>query len=385
MATYGNSANGIEGPSKIHILNVNLFTTVSATKVNEFHVTYSREDRPRSAVTSNVPADTGIGFGPSFRFGNPFFLAPNVDELIKRFQVKNNFTIITGAHTIKTGAEWLHTNNYQVFRGFFEGRYLFDSVTGFLRYASPAAPGGFGPYTVGCSNGTLCHGAGVLPGRHDDDVAGRCCSTCRAAALTASPATRPASRTSTTRSSRSSSRTSGRSRRGVTLDYGLRWDAQLMPKTVDPKTTAYATVPERPAVPVGRHDPRPVEAVPAAPRGGLGRQGRRQDGGPRERGHLLRPAEHAEPGRIGHDQRHPAEDRLPRRHLHLVRRHARLAEPAGAERRAAGHVPALHRRPRVRPRLQEPAHLQLQRRVRAAAGARLGGLRRLHATRRVST
>jgi len=27
-------------------------------------------------------------------------------------------------------------------------------VTGFLRYASPAAPGGYGPFTVGCSNGS---------------------------------------------------------------------------------------------------------------------------------------------------------------------------------------------------------------------------------------
>jgi len=28
--------------------------------------------------------------------------------------------------------------------------------------------------------------------------------------------------------------------RGLTLNYGLRWDSQRMPKTVDPKTTAYA-------------------------------------------------------------------------------------------------------------------------------------------------
>ena len=27
---------------------------------------------------------------------------------------------------------------------------------------------------------------------------------------------------------------------GLTIDYGLRWDAQLMPETVDPKTTAFA-------------------------------------------------------------------------------------------------------------------------------------------------
>ena len=95
-----------------------------------------------------------MGFATTFRFGNPFFLAPNVDEVVKRIQVKDNFSIIHGRHTIKTGGEWIRTTNVQVFRGFFEGRYLFDSVTGFLRYASPAAPGGYGPFAVGCSNGT---------------------------------------------------------------------------------------------------------------------------------------------------------------------------------------------------------------------------------------
>src|SRR6185312_4667708 len=83
VATYGNSANGTEGPSKINVLNINLFTTVTANKLNEFHVTYSREDRPRSATPSNVPADTAMGFSTTFRFGNPFFLAPNVDETMK--------------------------------------------------------------------------------------------------------------------------------------------------------------------------------------------------------------------------------------------------------------------------------------------------------------
>src|SRR3989440_960002 len=43
VATYGNSANGIEGPSKINNLNLNLFTTVSATKINEAHFSYTRE------------------------------------------------------------------------------------------------------------------------------------------------------------------------------------------------------------------------------------------------------------------------------------------------------------------------------------------------------
>jgi carboxypeptidase family protein/TonB-dependent receptor-like protein len=155
VATYGTSANGTEGPSKINAIHLNLFSSLSPTKLNEAHFTYTRESRPRSATKSNTPADTAMGFGPTFRFGNPFFLEPNVDELIWRTQIRDNFSIVAGTHTYKFGGEWLHTLNDQVFRGFFTGRYLFDSVTGFLRYASPAAPGGFGPRAVACSNGSF--------------------------------------------------------------------------------------------------------------------------------------------------------------------------------------------------------------------------------------
>src|SRR5688572_30165921 len=164
VSTYGNSANGIEGPSKINAFNANLFTTLSPTKVNEFHFTYGREERPRSAVESNIPADTAMGFATTFRFGHPFFLQPNVDETFWRTQLKDNFSIVTGRHTFKFGGEWVHSLNSQVFRGFFEGRYIFDSVAGFLRYASPAAPGGFGPNTVGCSDGTFVTAPAACPG-----------------------------------------------------------------------------------------------------------------------------------------------------------------------------------------------------------------------------
>ncbi|HEX7774240.1 MAG TPA: TonB-dependent receptor, partial [Pyrinomonadaceae bacterium] len=150
--TYGNSANGIEGPSKINVIRANLFTTVSPTKLNEAHFSYSRELRPRAAVDSNVPADTAMGFATTFRFGFPFFLEPNVDELLWRTQVKDNFSVVSGNHNIKVGGEWLHTLNDQVFRGFFTGRYIFDSTTGFLRYSSPAAANGFGPNAGECFN-----------------------------------------------------------------------------------------------------------------------------------------------------------------------------------------------------------------------------------------
>ena len=150
VPTYGDSANGIEGPSKINVVNINHFTTVSATKLNEAHFSYQREVRPRSTTPSKIPADTAMGFATTFRIGNPFFLEPNVDETIWRSQIRDNFTVVHGKHNFKFGGDWLHTNNTQVFRGFFTGRYIFDSVDDFLHYASPASMGpGFGPTAPG--------------------------------------------------------------------------------------------------------------------------------------------------------------------------------------------------------------------------------------------
>jgi hypothetical protein len=96
VPTYGDSANGIEGPSKIQTMNSNLFTTVSPTLLNEFHFTYGRENRPRAATNTSAVPDTGIGFFPSFRFGEPFFLEPTVDEVFWRTDVHDNFSIIHG-------------------------------------------------------------------------------------------------------------------------------------------------------------------------------------------------------------------------------------------------------------------------------------------------
>ena len=156
VPTYGNSANGIEGPSKINSVNFNLFSSFSMKSVNEAHAGFSREDRPRAAVNSKVPADTAMGFGTTFRFGEPFFLQPGVDETFKRVQVRDAYSVLAGKHAVKFGGEWLHSNNSQVFRGFFTGRYIFDSVLGFLHYASPASLGpGFGPNTGECAGGTF--------------------------------------------------------------------------------------------------------------------------------------------------------------------------------------------------------------------------------------
>ena len=250
VATYGTSANGIEGdPARINVVNLNWFTTLSQRMLNEAHFTYSRESRPRTAVDSNLQADTGMGFGPTFRFGNPFFLQPNVDELIWRTQFKDNLSHRPRASTrMKFGGEWMHTLNDQVFRGFFTGRYLFDSVTGFLRYASPAAAGGFGPNTVGCPNGVYVTAPASCPARDHADR--RAAAPLSAGRRPERPATDAAGASKITNDEFSLFvQDQWQPTTEPDRQLRVRWDAQLMPETVDPRTTAYGAFLDDPAFP----------------------------------------------------------------------------------------------------------------------------------------
>lgn len=255
VPTYGTSANGIEGPSKINVVNINHYTTVSPTKLNEAHFTYQREVRPRQATPSNIPADTAMGANPSFptfRVGNPYFLEPSVDETIWRTQARDNFSIVSGTHNLKFGGEWLHTNNSQVFRGFFTGRYIFDSVLGFLRYASPAASGGFGPTTAECSNGTwvtqgapfnqTCSGGSTIVGPllfySQDGVP---------TGLTNIP---PGASDIKNEDYALFAQDKWQITPNFSLSYGLRWEAQIFPDVITPPSkTAYGIFLSNPLFP----------------------------------------------------------------------------------------------------------------------------------------
>ena len=249
VPTYGSSANGIEGPSKIQAINTNWFSTLSNTMLNEAHFTYARENRPRATTNVSSVPDTAIGTSApfnSFRFGQPFFLEPTVDELFYRTDIRDNFSLIRGKHTFKFGGEWLHSRNSQIFRGFFTGRYIFSDVTAFLHYASPATLGnGFGPTTQECQNTTN----GNLT--YIDTT-----QTCPAGTTSNGRPLRLFIQHGPTRTGETLDQ-SGQSSianedfslfiqdtwkvtRNLTLNYGLRWDAQHFPSPITPPAnTAY--------------------------------------------------------------------------------------------------------------------------------------------------
>src|SRR5260370_6927838 len=115
VSTYGPSANGIEGPAHVQTLNFNLVSTLSARQLNEAHITYGHETRPRSAIDSNAVPDTGMGFFPSFRFGQPFFLGPGASETFYHLDFTDTFSRLLGNPPVKLPAQHLYTHNVHVF------------------------------------------------------------------------------------------------------------------------------------------------------------------------------------------------------------------------------------------------------------------------------
>jgi uncharacterized protein (DUF2141 family) len=259
VATYGTTANGVEGAAHIQTFNTNLITTLNDRMLNEAHVTYGHETRPRAPIDPNAVPDTGIGFAPSFRFGQPFFLGPGASETFYHYDLKDNFSLIVGKHSLKMGGEFLYSHNVQVFDGFALGRFIFSDAAGFLHYASPASTGnGYGPATVGCSDGSYAslpspenpNGGPACPAGttstgsplllYLQDAATQAGETVQQAGASSIANKEPALYIQDTWAATSR----------LTLNYGLRWEAQFFPKmAIAPSAALYGPYLSDPAFP----------------------------------------------------------------------------------------------------------------------------------------
>jgi Carboxypeptidase regulatory-like domain len=220
--TWGRSANGLEKDHS-NAGNLALASFLSPAVTNEFRFQYSREDRPRpydgarsSALGANPadpPArrpfpDTGMDFGSGFRFGMPFFLP--IDYYDTRIQMLDNVSIAKGDHLIKFGAEWNRVNSVQTFLGFANSRYIFGSVTGFLNYLTDSTTGGPLLYLqqAGIDRSVRSAGTQSIP-QHELAVY---------------------------------LQDSWKPDRRWTVNYGLRWEAQVEPSLITPKNQTYYAV-----------------------------------------------------------------------------------------------------------------------------------------------
>jgi hypothetical protein len=162
--TWGRSSNAIEKDFS-NAVNGSLVSHLTNFIDNEFRFQLAREDRPRPYSGPLIPgqsrpfSDTGMDFASGFRFGEPFFIP--VKSYDTRVQALDNISWVQGNHLFKTGFEYNRTAEHQTFVGFANGRFIFNSVTGFENYVRlgngyvecSAAP--FVSLTGSCPNGSI--------------------------------------------------------------------------------------------------------------------------------------------------------------------------------------------------------------------------------------
>lgn len=225
---YGASANAIETDFS-NTVSLQLNTTISPVTLNETRFQFSREDRPRDYAGPSLPGqnrplpDTGIDFAGQYRFGLPFFIP--VKDHDTRFQLNDNVSVVRGAHNFKFGAELNRTSTTQTFVGFANGRYIFDSVKGFMNYVN------IGPKFVECADGSTNNNGACPSGVA---IVGPLVLFLQFAGVNGKSPSDAGTQTIPQLEPALFFQDKWQIRPNLTVSYGLRWDAQFEPDPITP-------------------------------------------------------------------------------------------------------------------------------------------------------
>jgi hypothetical protein len=238
--SWGRSANALEKDHS-HAVNGSLTSLFSSSLSNEFRFQVAREDRPRpyegpiNPATGRPFPDTDIGFvGPDgfagYRMGMPYFI-PLKTAYDYRFQVLDNVSLLRGNHLFKFGAEWNRTGVNQTFLGFANGRIAFTSLNGFLNYT--ANGNGYVECADDATNApTPSQTTGACPaGEH---ITGPVTLYLQQAGVPPLTVEEAGTQTIIQHELALFLQDSWKPQSNLTVNYGLRWEAQIEPSLITP-------------------------------------------------------------------------------------------------------------------------------------------------------
>ncbi|HYR75118.1 MAG TPA: carboxypeptidase regulatory-like domain-containing protein [Pyrinomonadaceae bacterium] len=249
------SNNGTEGDNSNTFVG-QLTSFVNATTINEFRAQYSKENRPRLANEISPLIQASYG-----NFGTVNFLPTTESDY--RVQLADNLTLLRGSHTWKVGGEYNFAKASQVFAFRQFGQFSFSGIASsstsadqtiqILRILSAG-----GNTTTANANGNIT-GTIIDPTNRFDDTRVRYARNIGNGLLTLSSPQYAGY-----------AQDSWRVRPNFTINFGLRYEAQIMPQP-DTSNAAVTNAVLNATLPLGNVDPRVIRSQKNqwAPRGGF--------------------------------------------------------------------------------------------------------------------